>query len=136
MGDHYLAAPSVQAPPEPFRTVLTFDWPRPPLHANQRLTWRAKAATTRQVRDVAHWAAKRIPDLGRVRVTLTWVVNTKTRRDADNIVPTLKALADGLVDAGLVADDTPDLMDKVMPVIRYERGSTPHFELLIEQVTR
>lgn len=115
--------------------LLKFDWPRPPLHANQRQGWRAKANTTRTVRTAGKLAANRIPALGKARVTLTWVVNTQTRRDADNIVPTLKALCDGLVDAGVVEDDTPDLMVKAMPVIRYERAATPHFELLVEAVS-
>ncbi|WP_162786781.1 hypothetical protein [Janibacter anophelis] len=36
----------------------------------------------------------------------------RRRRDEDNLFATLKPLADGLVDAGVVADDTPDLMRK------------------------
>jgi crossover junction endodeoxyribonuclease RusA len=35
-------------------------------------------------------------------VPLTWFANTRHRRDADNVVPTLKAACDGLVDAGVV----------------------------------
>ena len=121
-------------PAESFVTTLHFDYPRAPLTSNQRLHWAHKAKITRQVREKAYLLARRIPELGKCRVTLTWFVSTQTRRDADNIVPTLKAMCDGIVDAGVVPDDTPDLMDKLMPVIQYEKGATPHMELRIEMV--
>lgn len=57
------------------------------------------------------------------QVTLHYRPRDNRRRDADNLVPTLKALCDGLVDAGLVPDDTPNYMHKHMPVIHpAERG--------------
>ncbi|WP_179580575.1 hypothetical protein [Glaciibacter psychrotolerans] len=115
-------------------TVLHFDYPRPPVTANQRLHWAHKAKLTRSVRDATAKLAHRIPELGKCRVELTWFVTTKARRDADNIVPTLKAMCDGLVDAGVVTDDTPDLMVKVMPVIEYVKGGIAHMELRIEKI--
>lgn len=114
-------------------TVLTFDWPRPPLNANQRLHWAAKAKLTRQVRATAEVRARR--DLIRtmshqvIVVQLTWVVRDKRRRDSDNIYPTFKAMCDGLVDAGIVPDDTPEYMDKRAPLIRYEPGGKARLEL-------
>lgn len=78
--------------------------------------------------------ATHIPELGRCRVRLTWFVNTRYRRDADNIVSTLKAACDGLVDAGIVPDDTPGLMAKLMPVIEYRPGVRQSLEILIETV--
>jgi len=124
----------VQTDAEPFATVIRFDYTSPPLTANQRMHWRKKAEITKTVRAVTALKAARIPALGKCRVTLTWVVTTKRRRDADNIVPTLKAMCDGLVDAGIVADDTPDLMEKVMPVIVYEKGGTARMELRVEMI--
>lgn len=56
-------------------------------------------------------------DMHKVRVTMTYLPPDKRRRDSDNLVATLKAVCDGLVDAGVVADDTPAEMEKVMPVI-------------------
>jgi hypothetical protein len=67
-------------------------------------------------------------------VTLTWHVATNRRRDDDNVVPTLKAMCDGLVDAGVVPDDTDAYMHKLMPMIAYEKGCKPRLELLVEQV--
>lgn len=121
-------------PAPKFETVLRFDYPRPPLTANQRMHWRQKAAITADVRHATALLAARLPELGRCRVTLTWVVTTKHRRDADNLVPTLKAMCDGLVDAGVVEDDTPDLMEKVMPVIHYSPGAAPLMSLRVVQL--
>ena len=121
-------------PVSAFTATLQFDYPRPPITSNQRLHWAHKAKLTRNVRDQTRLLADRIPELRKCRVTLTWFVNTKTRRDADNIVPTLKAMCDGLVDAGVVPDDTPDQMDKLMPVIFYHKYAEPHMELRIEMI--
>lgn len=72
-----------------------------------------------------------LPAGTRVSVGLVWVVPDKRRRDAENPVPTLKALCDGLVDAGLVPDDTPEFMEKLMPVIVYVKGEL-RVELTLE----
>lgn len=53
---------------------------------------------------------------------------------ADNLVPTLKAAADGLVDAGVVRDDTPDLMTKVMPIL-HEPDGDPRVLLIVRTET-
>lgn len=100
---------------------LRYDYTKPPLTANQRLHWGTRANLTSALRDETRLRAKAacIPALGRCDVSLIWAVTTKHRRDADNVVPTLKAMCDGLVDAGVVTDDTPDLMVKHMPVIKY-----------------
>lgn len=119
---------------QPQRWTLTFDWTSPPLTANQRLHWRKKADITRKVRAAAEKAARDIPFLDKIRVGMTWVVRTQHRRDADNTVMTLKALCDGLVDADIVPDDTPDLMVKTMPEIRYAPNETPRIELWIEEI--
>lgn len=59
------------------------------------------------------------------------VVADRRKRDEDNVVPTLKALCDGLVDAKVVKDDTPQYMVKNMPVIEYRKGAKPHLELVV-----
>lgn len=116
--------------------TLRFDWPQPPLTANQRLHWRTRARLTSDVRQAAAWqaAASKFPQTTRLDVSLTWVVKDKRRRDADNIVPTLKALCDGLVDAGIVPDDTPHYMVKHMPRIVHDPSQSPHLELHIAEV--
>lgn len=111
-------------------TVLTFPWERPPLNANQRLHWAKKASLTRTVRDLAFLYARRLPKpQAHITVQLVWVVTDRRRRDSDNIYPTFKAMCDGLVDAGIVPDDTPAYMNKLGPIIRYEPGGTARLEL-------
>lgn len=114
--------------------VLPFD--RPPLTANQRMHWRKKALVTRTVRMIAKEFTGHIPPLVKCRVQLIWLVTDKVRRDVDNVVPTLKALCDGLVDAGIVRDDTPKYMEKLMPVIsRVEKAAGPkRMQLIVEEI--
>lgn len=94
-------------------------WTSPPLTANQRFHWRKKAALTKDVRQWARLLFRTTTLKAPITVQLDWHVSDKRRRDVDNAVPTLKAICDGLVDAGLVRDDTPDLMVKMMPRIIY-----------------
>lgn len=112
-------------------TVLVFPWQRPPLSANDRMHWATKARTTRMIRDLAAISARKaeIPAVEHVNVRLVWVVSDRRRRDTDNTYPTFKAMCDGLVDAGIVPDDTPEYMTKLAPVIRYEQGGTARVEL-------
>jgi len=56
-------------------------------------------------------------------VGLVWFVNTRAARDEDNTVATLKPVCDGLVDAGLVPDDTPQWMTKLPARIIYRPKS-------------
>lgn len=100
--------------------TLWLPYATPPLTANQRLHWAVKARTTADVRRTAMLlarAAKLPQGVEHVTIELHYTPRDRRRRDADNLVPTLKAACDGLVDAGLVPDDTPDLMTKHMPTI-------------------
>lgn len=117
-----------------FRVVAFKDWPRPPLTANQRLHWAKRMKLTRAVRERAALELRKFGQVGRVEVRLVWYVKDRRRRDADNLVPTLKALCDGIVDAGVVRDDTPEFMHKVMPVIEYRPGVEPHLRLEVEEI--
>ena len=101
-------------------TTLVFPWPRPLLSANDRLHWAQKARVTRTIRGMTCLLARsaRIPTVGHVTVRLVWEVRDNRRRDEDNAYPTFKAMCDGLVDAGVVPDDTPAFMTKLGPVIR------------------
>ena len=119
----------------PYTATFTFPWPSPPLHLNQRWNhWGTKAKVTREVRSLMHAKARNIPPLERIDVHLVWVVRTKHRRDGINSTPTLKALVDGLVDAEVIEDDTPEYLSDHIPEIRYEKGATPHFELTVTEI--
>jgi crossover junction endodeoxyribonuclease RusA len=99
--------------------IIALPYDRPPLTANQRLHWAAKAKLTRELRGGAAATTAHVPSMELCQVELTWFVTDKRRRDVDNLMPTLKALCDGLVDSGIVPDDTPDMMRKLMPEIIY-----------------
>lgn len=92
---------------------------RPPLTANQRLHHLERARRVKQVRGDVCWLARaaKIPAGRFCTVTLVWAPGDRRRRDEDNLWPTLKAAADGIVDAGVVRDDVPSLMCKDAPRI-------------------
>lgn len=101
---------------------LSFDVP--PLTANQRMCWQEKAPIVRNVRREARVKAQflKLVRMEKVEVKLHYRPRDNRRRDADNLIPTLKALCDGLVDAGVVPDDTPEFMVKHMPIIHPKDG--------------
>ena len=100
--------------------TLDLGYESPPLSMNSRMHWRAEARIKKDIRYTA-WALARQAKLptgcAHVTVGLHYRPKRNYRQDADNLMPVLKAACDGLVDAGLVADDTPQLMSKLMPVI-------------------
>ena len=101
---------------------------------NDRLHKAAEWRIIRDIRTRMHAEARFIPELERIEVRLVWFVNTRRRRDDENIVATLKPLCDGLVDAEVVPDDTREYMVKHMPEIRYEKGCTPRFEFTVTEL--
>ncbi|MFB7853787.1 hypothetical protein [Rhodococcus qingshengii] len=100
--------------------VVHLPYEKPPLSMNDRMHWAEKARITAAVRKTACLEAQshHVPT-GHAHVTvgLHYRPVNNRKRDADNLVPVLKACCDGLVDYGLTDDDTPDLMSKWMPVI-------------------
>ena len=121
--------------PTAFLTTLFFDYPRPPITANKTYNRWAKADLTRNIRRATKLLAHRIPALGKIHVSLVWVVKDRIRRDGgENVAPTMKPMIDGLVDAGIVVDDSPQYVIRDMPTVLYEKGATPHMELRIEMV--
>lgn len=70
---------------------------------NARRLWRT--LTRQTIRAAA------IPPLGRARMVLLVSPPDRRRRDEDNLVPyLLKPVKDGVVDAGVVPDDTADYL--------------------------
>lgn len=104
-------------------TVYELDIPllrnKPPLTANQRLHHQEKARRTRVIRAVVYMRAKaaKIPVASTLIVQLHYTPGDNRRRDAPNLVATSKPAVDGLVDAGIVPDDTADYVNELMPVI-------------------
>lgn len=124
---------------------LILPYPKPPegLSANWRGHWRPKARSTAEVRDLVVFLARsaRITPMQRMEVELVWVVTDRRKRDgAENLTPLLKAVIDGLAadkgtSAHLTPDDNPDYVTRLMPRIKYDPDSTPHFEVHVRDIT-
>ncbi len=101
--------------------IVRLDLPyrQPPLTANQRLHWARKAELTRRCREATGWLvrSKNLPGARRLTVTLHYQPAEPRRRDAHNLYPTVKACVDGLVDAGVVPDDSTEYVSTPEPVI-------------------
>lgn len=114
--------------------VIDLGLESPPLNLNQRMHWAPKMKLTKQLRQLALVKARFLPSMERCSVELVWYVNTKHRRDADNPVLTLKALCDGLVDAEIVPDDTPEYMQKLPVRIEYRHKGVRALKLIVKDI--
>lgn len=116
--------------------IFVFPWAKAPLSLNYRLHKMQEAGIVKRIRGEMAARGSDLPAMGRCEVELTWVVNDRRKRDEENVVPVLKALCDGLVDAGVVVDDVPQYMTKRMPSIRYQPKTTggAHFELTVTPI--
>jgi Holliday junction resolvase RusA-like endonuclease len=80
----------------------------PLLNANRRIHWRRRAELTKDIRSTA-WMltrARGIPGLARAQVVCEYLPPDRRRRDVHNLYPSAKAAVDGLVDAGVLPDDS------------------------------
>jgi hypothetical protein len=125
--------------PEPARYGRTWEirlpWDKPPLSLNYRMHRMAEVKVVRDVRQTARDLAEfvGIPPLERIVVTLHWYPGPIRNRDDENPIPTLKALCDGLVDAGVTVDDTARYQLKRMPVI-HDGDGDPRLLLVVREV--
>ena len=80
----------------------------PLLNANDRDGhWARRKRLAAALRETTGWLARvqRIPRLGHVHIAAVYEPPDRRRRDPANWQPSFKACVDGLVDAGVVADD-------------------------------
>lgn len=121
--------------------TLKIPAPGPLLNANKRMHGRAAAATVKSWRDASYTYAQaaKLPALGRARITATLHFQDKRRRDDHNYFPTVKAIIDGLVDYGLLPDDSREYLlgtticgGDPLPMKLY---SVPVVVILIHEVT-
>lgn len=88
--------------------------------SNSRLHWADKARRTRTIRDMAHVLCKHEHRYTRLSAA-TLVVETRWPdrrvRDAENSQPMGKAAIDGVVQAGLLADDNSKILQLTSYVI-------------------
>jgi crossover junction endodeoxyribonuclease RusA len=110
---------------------------RRPLTHNDRLGWRARAPKVRTIRQQvrAHARNAKIPPCDHITVTLHYAPGDKASvTDAPNLTATSKPAIDGLVDAGIVPDDTDRHVREVTPIIH--KGPGPRRLWLEVELTR
>lgn len=102
-------------------TTLSFPQPGVLLNMNHRTHWRTRWSVTRQWRTAAYQAALLLGGAPSARahpasmVRLIIPVPDRRRRDPANLTPLTKACVDGLVDAAVWPDDTPDYVETLEP---------------------
>lgn len=116
-------------------TLLRLPWNKPPLTMNGREHWSKRAQITRQIRTASRYLCNGLGAVEAVQVTLTYYPKDRRVRDADNLIATYKPVCDGIVDAGIVPDDDPAHMVKVMPVIAAADSLDPRMVVAIEVVS-
>lgn len=84
----------------------------PLLNANKRQHHMVRARLTKAIRDAAHMLtlADRVPALKRAHVVCEYRPPDRRRRDVHNLYPSAKAAVDGLVDAGVLPDDSDEYL--------------------------
>ena len=81
------------------------------ISANDRGHWSKSHRKTKKWRQTAQIVASsarnrgQLPLLERAQITVWFTYPTAHRRDVANLHPTVKALVDGIVDAGILPDD-------------------------------
>lgn len=129
------------ARPTVWELLLPYD--RPPLSLNDQPTASlgarmGRAALVKSVRLDGYRLARSagIPAVARFSAELNWRPARNARRDAINLVATLKPLVDGLVDAGVCADDTPahyvGCEPKIWPAVK---GKPARMWLIVTDMT-
>lgn len=90
------------------------DW----LNANQKPHWAKQNKLTRAWRHGAHIYArqqKAPKGLNRARVDVYVWKSSRRRYDPHNLMPTMKPIIDGLVDYGLLPDDSHEYLEGPFP---------------------
>jgi Holliday junction resolvase RusA-like endonuclease len=80
----------------------------PLINANRRMHYHRRAELTRGIRVAAFVCARslKVPALKRAHIVCEFRPPDHRRRDVHNLFPSAKAAIDGLVDAGVLRDDS------------------------------
>lgn len=108
--------------------------------ANDKPHWAARARLTKQIRQWGYLLGREGEGVARLglthaRVEVEFAYPDRRRRDRSNLAPTVKALMDGLIDAGLLPDDADRFLDGPHTVIADHLAgkqlNIPMYEVLI-----
>lgn len=110
------------------------------LTANDKLHWARRASLTKQLRRWGYFLGcegrgVECLHLARARVVFEVAYPDRRRRDRHNLAPTIKAMLDGLIDAGLLPDDADRYLDGPYTVIAdrfaMKRLGVPMYEVRV-----
>lgn len=103
---------------------------RPPT-PNERRHYRVIAQDNARWKGIAQTAAWNAmgehfgPPMRRVDIEVEFIVPTKGRRDRDNLISSIKPCTDGIVSAGVLVDDSDDVINDLrFPRPRHVPGVT------------
>lgn len=115
-------------PPTPNRSRRQF-WAA---NAHVAAGWRRRAKEAAQETIDEHGGA--IPHLENVHLTIWVCTRTRVRRDPDNAVAACKPLVDGIVDAGILRDDSFDVVHELSVRRILAPQGRAHIEIDVEEV--
>jgi len=106
--------------------IIDLPLPRSALSPNSRVNWRTRAKAVARYRDAAYLVTRQAQGGARrrwrravARATFYWP--DRIRRDGDNAEASLKPAFDGMVDAGLIVDDSTAVLTRDRPVHQVDR---------------
>lgn len=110
------------------------------INSNDRQHQTDKAKVTRRIRIFAYWHTLMNKDKGRsafspsnpCEVTVTIYSPTKSKLDPPNLYPTVKAIIDGMTDAGIWTDDNHKVIRKLSFVYGGLSNEKGHYRLVFD----
>ncbi len=108
--------------------TLTLPFPTRPLSPNFRAKhWSVKANAIATYREECWKVARDVkllrgPLTDSVTATVTFYVADQRRHDIDNLLASIKPAWDGMVDSGLMADDSEDKLRIVLNPVNRDKG--------------
>ena len=108
---------------------------------NARVHWVVRHKATTDARLAAGWEAMvakpddwETPE--KATVQFTFVVPDRRRRDSDNFVGRAKSFLDGLVDAGVIKDDSAECLTLLPPKFEVSKELSPRTRIRVEDLQR
>lgn len=110
------------------------------INSNDRQHQTDKAKVTKRIRAFAYWNTMKHKDKKRAafsplnpcEVTVTIYSPTKSKLDPPNLYPTVKAIIDGMTDAGIWTDDNHKVIKKLSFVYGGLSEEKGHYRLVFD----
>lgn len=105
------------------------------LNAERSAHWSKRHAMTKVYREAVAWQAGRYRGIRTPVAVTAEVVMRPPLMDAANYYPCVKAAVDGLIDAGVIPDDSPKHVDRVTMVAPRKPigGEVERLVLIVEE---